>query len=72
MVHDLVHALPELGILVWQKDRTHTLVTCRPAHAAVIGAVEAGRRDRDRHPLLVFWIDDDGVQAQAAAARHPL
>src|SRR5918992_1930618 len=72
MVNHLVHALAEFRVLVRQEDRTHALVTRCPALATIVGAIEAGRRDRDAHALLVLRINDDRVQTQAAAPGHPL
>src|SRR6185369_5877137 len=43
-----------------------------PASASVLGAVDAAGGDGDPHAIAVRLVEDDRVQAQAAAARLPL
>ena len=71
-LHDLVHALAELGMLVGQELGAHTAVGRPPRRPAVVARVHAARRDRDGHPRRVGGIEHDRVQAEAAAARLPL
>src|SRR5689334_14315072 len=72
MARHLVHALPELRVLVGQELGADALVARRPGPAAVVGAIDAAGRDGDEHPAAVLRVRDDRVQAQAAAARLPL
>src|SRR5262245_41585931 len=71
MHRDFMHALPKLRMLVGQKFRADAAILRRPSRAAIFGAVNAARRNCHVNTLLVAWIEDDGMQGQAAVAGHP-
>jgi hypothetical protein len=68
---DLVHALPELGMLVGQEVGTHAVVARAPRPPAVVGAIDAARRDGDDHAPAILGVGQDRVQAETAPARLP-
>src|SRR5215207_2822752 len=71
---DLVHALPELGILLalWQELRPDALVARRPRGSSVRGLVDPARRDRGRHRVRLLRVRQDRVEGLAAEACTPL
>src|SRR5881397_2811047 len=71
MGHHLVHALAVFGVLVGQELRAHALIAGLPAAAAVVGAIDAAGRDRDRQALAIGGMGEDGVKAQPTAAWLP-
>jgi hypothetical protein len=71
MVRDLVHALPELGLLVGQEDRSDAGVARAPARAAIVASIETACGDRDPHAVAVRRVEDDRVQREPTTAGHP-
>ena len=70
---DLVHALAELGRRRVGQERNGDAGVARlPRLAAVVAAIDAGRRDGDEDAGRVVRMDEHGVQAQPASARLPL
>src|ERR1700738_4813443 len=74
MADDLVNALAPLGILLVgrQKLGAHAFIARLPVFAAVIRAIDAAGRDGDEQAFVIRWVRKNGVQAESAAARHPL
>src|SRR5205823_2279592 len=72
MVDDLVDALPELRVRIRVVLRPNAPVARLPGSAAVVRAVHAPGRDRDRDPGFIGRVEEDGVERQAPAARLPL
>jgi hypothetical protein len=68
---DAVHAVADFGFRVGDVLRMQAAVDRPPRRAAVVAAERAGRRDRHVHPRRVRRVEQDGVQAHAAGARHP-
>ena len=50
MQNDLVNALPELRICLRLEHDTDSAIARLPRPSAIIGAVDATRRNRDIHP----------------------
>ena len=69
--HQLVHALPELGVDVRLEARPNARVARLPRRPAVAGLEHADRRDADPHAVRVLPVRDDGVEDQATGARFP-
>src|SRR5258708_416930 len=74
MTHDLVHTLAPFGILLIGRHKrgADTLVAWLPVLAAVVGAINAARGNRDKQSFGIRRIGKDRVQAKTAAARLPL
>src|ERR1019366_8168932 len=68
---DVMHAVSDLGILVWDILRPQPAVDRLPSRASVVGAEGARRRDGYVHPPRITGIKNDGVQAHAARSRLP-
>jgi hypothetical protein len=67
----LVHALPKLGIFVGHEHNADALVLGGPGASAILGSIDASRRDSHIHALAVRRIQHDGVQSESAISRHP-
>ncbi len=63
MMNDLVHALSELGVLVWKELRPHADVAGTPALASVVAAVHTPCRESDEDPILARRVEDHRVKA---------
>src|SRR5690242_3745689 len=72
VLHNLMHALAEFRMFVWQKLRSYSVVPRLPRCSAVVRAVRAGRGDGDHHALWVCRVRHNRMQAQPAAAGLPL
>src|SRR5258708_36365560 len=74
MPHNLVHALAPFGILLigWQKRGADTFVAWLPVLAAVVGAINAAGRNRDKQSFGIDRVGKNRVQAKAAATWLPL
>src|SRR5512141_54933 len=72
MANDLVDALPELRVLLFEEVRLDPAVAGPPGLAVVVGAVDAAGRGRDGEPVAARRIRQDGVKAEPAAPRRPL
>src|SRR5687767_4642852 len=72
MVNDLVNALAEFRIFVGKKLSAYSYVSRTPCLPCVFGPVNSAGGDRDGHSVRIAKIGQNGVEAQAAAARLPL
>ncbi len=73
--HDeLVHALPEVGVLLALRHEpgAHAGIARLPRSAAVLGLEGADRGDADPDPIRVIGRGHDGVEDQAAISGLPL
>src|SRR5579864_5362940 len=68
---DLMHALPELRILIRHKHGADTAVLRSPGSSSVIGLVDAARGDCHVHALRIGWVEHDAVQRETSVARYP-
>src|SRR5690348_16314074 len=71
MQHDLVHALSKFGKTFGSKYHADAAITRLPALAAIVGAINSGRRHGHGHTLFVAGIENNCVQAQSAITRPP-
>jgi hypothetical protein len=71
MEHNLMHALSELWISLWQEHDAYSVVTRLPRGSTILGAVNTSGRHSDVHAVFVARIRQDCVQNQPAIARHP-
>src|SRR5713226_5791045 len=71
MEHNLMHALPELWILLWQEHHAYSIVARLPGVPPILCAVNAPRRHRHVHAFLIARIRHNGVQNEPAIAWHP-
>ena len=69
--HELMDALPEFGILFGLVHGADAAVQRPPAVPAVVGLVNARRRNGNVHPRFVRRVGRDGVQGETAVSGRP-
>src|SRR5260370_42485519 len=71
MEHNLMHALSELWIFLWQEHHAYSIVVRLPRGPTILCAVNTSGRNSHGHAVFVARIRDNSVQDQPAIARHP-
>jgi hypothetical protein len=71
MEHNLMHALSELWISLWQEHDAYSVVARLPRGSTILGAVNTSSRHSHVHPLLIAGVRHNRMQNQSAIARHP-
>src|SRR5205085_7987360 len=71
VMHDLVHALAKLRILLREKFRANALIPRLPRCAPIVSAVDTASRHGHQYAFMVGWIKHNCVQALTAATWGP-
>src|SRR5713101_5643403 len=71
-LRDAVHAVPNLRFRIGDVQRFQSLVDRLPGLSAVVAAERAGRGDGNKNSAVIFWIQQNRVQAHSAGARLPV
>jgi hypothetical protein len=58
MEHNLVHALSELGIFLWQEQDTNSIVARLPRGPTIFGAVHTSGRHSHVHAVCMYGPHD--------------
>src|ERR1700730_11465843 len=68
----MMHAVPNLRILIGNGPRPQPLIDWLPRLAPVIRPERPSRRDGNKNPLGITRVQNDRVQTHATGARRPV
>jgi hypothetical protein len=71
MERNLMHALSELWVFLWQEKHAYSIVARLPRGPTILGAVNTSGRHSHVHAVFVARIRQNCMQNQPAIARHP-
>ena len=71
MIRDVMHAVADRGLRIWDSLGSQAPGRRPPCLPAVVAPEGAGRGDRGDDAFRIAWVEQDGVQTQPPRARLP-